>query len=107
MSEACQWHAGFQPIDEDELSLHCQYCGRILYDRQCSGCQQFFLDYSEAGHDDVMARPAVTSSGDLCCAVCLPGLERDEEIAEECDVDYDDDDLFGLPEPDDDDWTGP
>lgn len=87
----CEWHRDWEP-DDDGPS--CQDCGRLLAISQCEGCGECFLDFRGQGYDDVVAAPAVTSSGDLVCVRCVRNYDDAED--EGGDYDYRDDE--------DDEW---
>lgn len=68
----CLWHEGLTAIDyEDSIALYCGNCGRMLDDKMCDGCFEFFLDFDNKGGDDILAGPAMTEEGDLVCVFCI------------------------------------
>jgi len=75
---ACRWHKGQEAllIAEDGTGWPgCPECDRLLETLDCVGCGGTFLDYGAETCDGVVAAPAASSSGDLCCIACLPRVE--------------------------------
>jgi hypothetical protein len=76
---ACRWHQGDKPLqiaDDGSDWPCCPECSRMLETKDCNGCGQTFLDWEATSWDDIIAPPAATSDGDLCCLACLPRVER-------------------------------
>lgn len=77
----CAWHRGATAESMDP-EPGCQNCGITLSTRECTGCRKSFLDFADRATDDVIARPYVTTSGDLYCASCGREMDRAEEQAD-------------------------
>jgi hypothetical protein len=86
LSSSCKWHEGEEMLAIDQDGIGCPECGRMIATQICEGCHNEYLDWLHKGWDDIIAGPAVTSSGDFCCTHCLPRIEREMEEQEEEDT---------------------
>ncbi len=83
----CNWHRNEESI-EDNQTVGCPECGRLIATTTCPKCGKEFLNWDHRGCDDIIAGPAVTSFGDFCCTACLSRLERENEEIDEDYYDY-------------------
>jgi hypothetical protein len=74
----CEWHDGEKPIVEDDTP-GCPNCQRLYHTKICDGCGYEFLDWDCSSHDDIIAGPAVSESGDMYCTGCIGQAQLDDD----------------------------